>query len=249
LINKLGIPKLLQLTGLNSEMPKNAKAQEKLENIIISLRDGLSEFASLIEDINKSSSMLLKLFSKTQKELKSIKLGKHSVASAPATAAAVPRVGIKSGQNAREKAANLLFNMLSGGPGEGGSVPTAAASAPPSGPSSRSGPPSAPKSGPPGRPPSAPPSAPAKSPSGLPPPPKLPPKAPGAGPPGVKANPSFMKAPPGMSPPPSKPPAAPMASGSAPAAPVAAGGGAGLSSLRDEMLKELDRLKKIMRGG
>ena len=67
-------------------MPKNAKAQEKLEKIIISLRDGLSEFASLIEDINKSSSMLLKLFSKTQKELKSIKIGKHSVASAPAAA-------------------------------------------------------------------------------------------------------------------------------------------------------------------
>ena len=49
-------------------MPKSAK--DKLENIITSLRDGLSEFASLIEDVNKSSSMLMKLFSKTQKELK-----------------------------------------------------------------------------------------------------------------------------------------------------------------------------------
>ena len=235
-------------------MPKNAKSQAKLENIIISLRDGLSEFASLIEDINKSSSMLLKLFSKTQKELKSIKIGKHSVSSVPAAAQSARPMG-KTGQNAREKAANLLFNMLSGGPG--GSAPATAAAtsgppsggAPPSGPPSRSGPPSAPprKSRAPGTPPRAPP---AKSPSGLPPPPKLPPKSPGAGPPGVTASPSFMKGPPGMSPPPSKP-NAPMASRSAPAAPVAAGGGggAGLSSLRDEMLKELDRLKKIMRGG
>jgi hypothetical protein len=238
-------------------MPKNAKTQEKLENIIISLRDGLSEFASLIEDINKSSSMLLKLFSKTEKELKSIKVGKYDVESTPAAASATqPMVGIKSGQNAREKAANLLFNMLSGTQG-GGSAPVIASSGPASagtplsGPPSRSGPPSAPASGPPGRPPSAPPSAPMKSPSGLPPPPKLPPKTPGAAPPGVSAQPSFMKGPPGMSPPPSKPPTAPMTAGSAPAAPVAAGGGggAGLSSLRDEMLKELDRLKKIMRGG
>ncbi len=231
-------------------MPK--KSQEKLENIIISLRDGLSEFASLIEDINKSSSMLLKLFSKTQKELKSIKIGKHDVSSETISAPA-GRPMAHSGQNAREKAANLLFNMLSGGQ-EGGSAPATASApsgppsigAPPSGPPSRSGPPSAPPALA-GSPPSAPP---ARSPSGLPPPPKLPPKSPGAGPPGVTASPSFMKAPPGMSPPPTKPPAAPMASGSMPAAPVAAGGGgAGLSSLRDEMLKELDRLKKIMRGG
>ncbi|MBN2157147.1 MAG: hypothetical protein JW776_13970 [Candidatus Lokiarchaeota archaeon] len=230
-------------------MPKNAKAQEKLENIIISLRDGLSEFASLIEDINKSSSMLLKLFSKTEKELKSIKLdrGTHAVTSTATPAA--PIVGIKSGQDAREKAANLLFNMLSGGTSGAESPATSTVSAHPSSPPLRSGPPSS-SSGPPGRPPSAPPSAPAKSPSGLPPPPKLPPKAPGIPTPGVSTQPSFMKAPPGMSPPPSKP-GAPMTAGSPPAAPVAAGGGggAGLSSLRDEMLKELDRLKKIMKGG
>jgi hypothetical protein len=49
-----------------------------------------------------------------------------------------------------------------------------------------------------------------------------------------------MRGPPG-SPPPGAAPAA-----SSPSPPA---GGSSLGSLRDEMLKELDRLKKIMRGG
>ena len=73
-----------------------------------------------------------------------------------------------------------------------------------------------------------------------------PPKAPpGGGPP--KA-PTFAKrpvapgAPPGGGPPSAGPPKTPGAPAAAPQA------GGGLSSLRDEMLDELNRLKKIMRG-
>ncbi|MHA1874920.1 MAG: hypothetical protein ACTSUC_00580, partial [Promethearchaeota archaeon] len=89
-----------------------------------------------------------------------------------------------------------------------------------------------------------PPKAPAADPSArsnLPPAPKLPP-TPGSGPPKAPSGatvqtPSFAKRP--------AAPAGPPGRASTPAAPQAGGG---LSSLRDEMLEELNRLKKIMRG-
>jgi len=67
---------------------------------------------------------------------------------------------------------------------------------------------------------------------------------------GVVQTPTFAKRP--MAPATGVPPRPPSAASTAPvaAAPVAAApqAGGGLSSLRDEMLEELNRLKKIMRG-
>ncbi|MGM0469780.1 MAG: hypothetical protein ACQERB_13350, partial [Promethearchaeati archaeon] len=72
-----------------------------------------------------------------------------------------------------------------------------------------------------------------------------PPKAPTSGPPSTPASSGPPKAPtsgPPSTPASAGPPAAPRAPATAPKA------GGGLSSLRDEMLDELNRLKKIMRG-
>jgi hypothetical protein len=85
----------------------------------------------------------------------------------------------------------------------------------------------------------------------LPPAPKLPPTA-GSGPPqapnkGIVQTPSFAKRPtPTTRPATGVPPRPPGAPTTPPAVAPQAGGG--LSSLRDEMLEELNRLKKIMRG-
>ncbi len=72
---------------------------------------------------------------------------------------------------------------------------------------------------------------------------------PPSGPPGAVKKPSFSKKPPGPKGPPSGPPGSkPPSSGGGGGGGGGEGGG-GLGGLRDEMLNELDRLKKIMRGG
>ncbi|MHA1562311.1 MAG: hypothetical protein ACTSPA_09330 [Promethearchaeota archaeon] len=216
--------------------------KDKLNQIIKFLMDG-------IEDLTDSLDATSKSITSFQKSL--------------------VKVNVVTGGKAvaRDKAASLLFNMLSTSPaGEAGQatvgLPPAAKAAPPSGPPRagppssppsgppkagppKSGPPSSPPSGPPSGPPRAgPPSAPSKGapkapPSKLPPPPKLPPapgsSGPPSGPPGAVKTPSFAQR-----------PAAP--SGSPSAAAPSGNSEPGLGGLRDEMLKELERLKKIMRG-
>ena len=236
--------------------------KDKLTQIIKFLMDGIGDLTESLDATSKSITSFQKSLVKVKKDLKRVKEIKVKKG---VSATVEPTAPVVTGGKAvaRDKAASLLFNMLSTTPAEAGQAPTSlppvSSAAPPSGPP-RAGPPSGPpkgppkagppkgppKAGPPSGPPKGPPSAPSKGaskgpPSKLPPPPKLPP-APGSagppsGPPGAIKTPSFAQR-----------PVAP--SGSPAAAPAAASGNSepGLGGLRDEMLKELERLKKIMRG-
>ncbi|MFX0187914.1 MAG: hypothetical protein ACFE8A_09270 [Candidatus Hodarchaeota archaeon] len=216
--------------------------KKKINRVISFLKKGLSGLADELEGTVEGINEFIKSLSKAQKDLKEIPAEGEvqTVSTSSKKVAATPGA-------AKTAAASTLFTLLSG-PSEGEQVsptPTAAVAAPsdmakPSG----GGPPKAPSIG-------GPPKAPAKaSPpsrgSDLPPAPKLPPGAGGGtGPP--KAPAAFgayakrAPAPAGGGP--------PSATGmpSAPTATTAQVGG-GLGSLRDEMLEELTRLKKIMRG-
>ena len=219
------------------------------------MKKGLSSLADDLEDTVKGLQDFIKSLAKAQKDLKGVEATEEVKTVSTSSKRVVAPAG---GGVAKTKAASTLFSLLSGGPGEVAAAPTAAAaSGPPTaaasippvpsagGPPKRAGPPSRT-----GGPPKAPSAGPPKAPSAggppkrgdLPPAPKLPP-SPDSGPPvapaGVSKVPSFAK----RSGPPTPPGVA------APAAPAAAAkAGGGLSSLRDEMLEELSRLKKIMRG-
>ena len=229
-----------------------SKEQKKLERVINFMKKGLTSLADDLEETVKGINDFIKSLAKAQKDLKEVSVVEevHTVSTSS------KKIVAPSSGEAKTAAASTLFSLLSGGTPASTPTPTAApmaaipaAPAPPSG-----GPPSAPKhpgAGPPRSP--APPApvtggGPPKKPS-LPPAPKLPPagggpptappgapKGPSAGPP---AAPAFAKRP---GPPSAGPPAAPTAT------PIAPKAGGGLSSLRDEMLDELNRLKKIMRG-
>ncbi|MFX0039596.1 MAG: hypothetical protein ACFFCY_15945 [Promethearchaeota archaeon] len=233
-----------------------SKEQKKIERVINFMKKGLASLADDLEDTVKGINDFIKSLAKAQKDLKEVSVAEE----VQTVSTSSKKVVAPASANAKTAAASTLFSLLSGGspattPSAAPMTSIPAAPAPPGG-----GPPSAPKApamGPPkapsAGPPSAPPSGgPPKKPS-LPPAPKLPPAgggppaAPSAGPPkapsaGPPAAPAFAKRP---GPPSAGPPAAPMTPGAASVAPKAGGG---LSSLRDEMLDELNRLKKIMRG-
>ena len=226
-----------------------SKEQKKIERVINFMKKGLTSLADDLGETVKGVNDFIKSLAKAQKDLKEITVGEEvQTVSSSSTKIVAPTTG-----SARTAAASTLFSLLSGsGDGQAPGVPattTAPMSAPPAPPTASSGPPSAPPTGPPkapGSPPSAPPSGPPQK-GNLPSPPKLPPSGPPkapVGPPQAGSPPkapAFAKRP---AAPPAGPPKAP-----GPAAPVAAPqAGGGLSSLRDEMLDELNRLKKIMRG-
>ena len=208
---------------------------------LTSLSDDLEETVKGINDFKKSLSKALKDLKdvSTKPGLKTVSTSSKKV------------VPTSTGQ-AKTAAASTLFNLLSGTPGaaQHGPPTTTASISPMVG-----SPPKSPSVGPPKRPASgAPPKAPVSGGppkrSNLPPAPKLPPTA-GSGPPmapnkGGVQTPTFAKRPaaPATGSPP-RPPGAATTAAPAVAAPQAGGG---LSSLRDEMLEELNRLKKIMRG-
>jgi len=222
------------------------------------MKKGLTSLADDLDDTVKGINDFIKSLGKAQKDLKEITVGEEVQTVSTSSKKIVPT----STGEAKTAAASTLFTLLSGSGGAPvattpGAPPMSAAPAPPA-PPSGGGPPSAPpKAGPPSAPPTGPPKAggPPKRPN-LPAAPKLPPT--GGGPPaappsggGPPKAPTFAKrpvapgAPPGGGPPSAGPPKSP----GAPAAPSAAPqAGGGLSSLRDEMLDELNRLKKIMRG-
>ncbi|MFW9969614.1 MAG: hypothetical protein ACFFDF_05385 [Candidatus Odinarchaeota archaeon] len=227
-----------------------SKDQKKIERVINFMKKGLTSLADDLEETVKGINDFIKSLAKAQKDLKEVSVVEEvQTVSTSSKILAAPRAG-----DAKTAAATTLFSLLSSGSPV--STPTAAptiniptAPAPPSG----RGPPSAPKP-PVAGPPSS--GGPPKKPT-LPPAPKLPPA--GGGPPSAPpsggspiapsgvppAAPTFAKRP---GPPVAGPPSAPSAP-SAPSGPtVAPRAGGGLSSLRDEMLDELNRLKKIMRG-
>jgi hypothetical protein len=243
-----------------------SKEHKKIERVINFMKKGLTSLADDLEETVKGINDFIKSLGKAQKDLKEITVGEEVQTVSTSSKKIVPT----STGEAKTAAASTLFTLLSGSGGAPASVTPAAPpmsaapappsaggippSAPPSGPPKAGGPPKMP--GPPSAPPSGPPSGGAapKRPN-LPPAPKLPPsggappiappQAPGAPP---KA-PAFAKRPaaPPSGPPSGGPPIAPGAPAAAPS-PAAPQAGGGLSSLRDEMLDELNRLKKIMRG-
>jgi len=205
---------------------------------LTSLSDDLEETVKGINDFKKS-------LNKALKDLKNVSMEPELKTVSSSSKHVVPS---STGQ-AKTAAASTLFNLLSGSPSAAQQAPpTATASVSPT----IGGPPKRPASG---APPKAPIAGARPKRSNLPPAPKLPPTA-GSGPPqapnqGTVKTPSFAKRPTPPAAPaagiPARPPGAPSAAPAA--APVSAPqAGGGLSSLRDEMLEELNRLKKIMRG-
>jgi hypothetical protein len=223
--------------------------KKKINRVISFLKKGLSGLADELEGTVEGINEFIKSLSKAQKDLKEI----PAESEIQTVSTSSKQVAATYGQ-AKTAAASTLFTLLGGAPeGEQASpTPTAAVAAPSGAPKpSGGGPPKAPSGG-------GPPKAPAKAgpPSGggkLPPAPKLPPDAGGGTvpPKAPTSSGAFAKrAPtPAGGGPQSAPGAPPKAPGmpSAPRATAAQAGG-GLGSLRDEMLEELTRLKKIMRG-
>lgn len=249
-----------------------SKEEKKLNRVIGFLTKGLTGLADELESTIKNINEFKDSLQKAQKDLKTVEPEEEAEAVTTVSTSSQKVVAANPG-TAKSAAASTLFNLLSGTAGarSASSSPLAAPSLASPKPPASGGPPKAPAAGPPsapslGSPPKAPsavpvagpPSAPSsggppKKGANLPPAPKLPP-APGSGappqaPPGVKA-PAFAKRP--------EQPMASVggggegveaaASSGVSGAPLAAKPGGGLGSLRDEMLDELNRLKKIMRG-
>ncbi len=239
-----------------------SKEQKKIERVINFMKKGLTSLSDDLEETVKGINDFIKSLNKAQKDLKDVSVEEEI----QTVSTSSKKVVAPTDTTAKTAAASTLFNLLSGGgpPQPASPVsPMAVAPAAPvaSGSPSTGGPPKRPGgAGPPKAPSSG---APPKAPLGvtsrpnLPPAPKLPPTSGGAPPAapiaGVTQSPTFVKRPGPPAAPtagaPSRPPGAP-ATPSGPTSPMATAPkpGGGLSSLRDEMLEELNRLKKIMRG-
>ncbi|MHA1459449.1 MAG: hypothetical protein ACTSQR_07295 [Promethearchaeota archaeon] len=217
------------------------------------MKKGLTSLSDDLEDTVKGINDFVKSLNKALKDLKNVSIEPEL----KTVSTSSKKVVATSDGTAKTAAASTLFSLLSGNPAPTQEMPsaTAATVSPTVG-----GPPKAPGKGPPKRPASgAPPKAPTKGGppkrTNLPPAPKLPPTSAGAPSKAPDSStvqaPSFAKRPiPPKAPTagvPARPPGAPTAPSVGPPAAAAQAGG-GLSSLRDEMLEELNRLKKIMRG-
>jgi hypothetical protein len=229
-----------------------SKEQKKIERVINFMKKGLTSLSDDLEETIKGINDFIKSLAKAQKDLKEVSV----VEEVQTVSTSSKKIVASTTGQAKTAAASTLFSLLSHGtPAKTpATVPTATVPAAPTPPGA--GPPKAPAGG---GPPKVPPSGgPPKAPAGggaplrpsLPPAPKLPPA--GGGPPKAPSTPKGA-APPKA--PVTGPPAAPAFAkrpeppgGKPPTAAVAPQAGGGLSSLRDEMLDELNRLKKIMRG-
>ena len=242
-----------------------SKEYKKIERVVNFMKKGLQSLSDDLEDTVGGINDFIKSLNKALKDLKDVSL-KPEVKTVSSSS---KKVITPASGTAKTAAASTLFSLLSGSPGPAQQAPAASVAGglpkapvagglpkvpvkggPPKVPA-KGGPPKVPvKGGPPKKPAtSGPPRAPvAGGPpkrANLPPAPKLPPTS--GGPPqapsaGVVQAPSFAKRP--------APPGAPVTGiPPRPATPATAPtAGGGLSSLRDEMLEELNRLKKIMRG-
>lgn len=239
--------------------------KKKINRVIAFLKKGLESLADELEGTVKGINDFLESLNKAAKDLTEMPLEEEVTESTSSAKIAAPPAGAKT------VAASTLFNLLSGTAGGESKAFVAAAPTLSAAPSAPTGAPKPPGGGPPKAPTAGSPKPPAASEAGspaahpsrggnLPPAPKLPPTPGSGGPPKPPAaGGSFAKRPPGApsgapTPPeppgiPSAPPSAPPRAGIPSAAPATASAtGGGLSSLRDEMLTELTRLKKIMRG-
>jgi hypothetical protein len=217
-----------------------SKEYKKIERVVSFMKKGLTYLSDDLEETVKGINDFKKSLNKALKDLKDV----SSEPELKTVSSSSKRVVAPTDGTAKTAAASTLFSLLSGSPAPAQEIPaaTAATTSPTvGGPSTTlgKGPPKRPATG---VPPTAPSSGGPPQRANLPPAPKLPPssghippQAPSAG---AVPTPSFAKRP--------MPPAAPTAG--PPAAPAAPQAGGGLGSLRDEMLEELNRLKKIMRG-
>ncbi|NVM17072.1 MAG: hypothetical protein HWN80_05100 [Candidatus Lokiarchaeota archaeon] len=235
-----------------------SKEYKKIERVVNFMKKGLTSLSDDLGETVKGINDFIKSLNKALKDLKDVSI-EPELKTVSTSSKQV--VGASTGQ-AKTAAASTLFNLLSGGHGtapQGPPIATASAS-PTVGKPSKSPSVGPPKKPPRGAPPKAPITGGPPKRSNLPPAPKLPPTA-GSGPPqapnkGIVQTPSFAKRPTPPAAPatgiPARPPGAPTApsgiSTPAPAPITAPQAGGGLGSLRDEMLEELNRLKKIMRG-
>jgi len=232
------------------------KEQKKVERVINFMKKGLQSLSDDLEETVKGLNDFIQSLNKALKDLKEVEVTPQAHTVSTSSKKVIGEAPIQ----AKTAAASTLFNLLSGGAPSASSPPISAPSLPTGptatavGPPKITGPPKRPSDG--GSPPQAPvamtgpPKAPTGGPpmrSNLPPAPKLPPTA-GSGPPKAPGGPTVQTPSFAKRPGPPGPPIAPTTPPGRSNAPTAPQTGGGLSSLRDEMLEELNRLKKIMRG-
>jgi len=226
-----------------------SKEYKKIERVVSFMKKGLTSLSDDLEETVKGINDFKKSLTKALKDLKDVSIEPEL----KTVSTSSKKVVAPADETAKTAAASTLFTLLSSSPAPAQEMPTAtAATASPT----LGGLPKAPGTSPPKRPatgvpPKAPTTGGPPKRTNLPPAPKLPPSS-GSMPPnapssGVVQAPAFAKRPTPPAAPttgvPARPPGAPVSS---PAPAPQAGGG--LGSLRDEMLEELNRLKKIMRG-
>jgi hypothetical protein len=233
-----------------------------IQRVINFLYDALDRFQDTVGELNASIASLMDGLKKAQGDLTGTGLQRATI-DRSAVAAAITK-GPQDSAGSREK----LIALLSGKgiapprpapaapaapPGAVGRPPIPASAAPraPAMPPPSAMPPRPPAAGPPAamppRPPAAgPPAAMPPRPPAAGPPAAMPPRPPAAGPPA--AAPAMAPPTLPMAGPPRPAVPAPTAGAAGPAGPVPAGGAPTISGLRDEMLKELKRLKSIMKG-
>jgi len=222
-------------------LPSDEKA---ISRVIKYLRKSLGDLSDVLQDTVDQINDFSKSLKKAENDIKGVKVSKEKTVSSSSVKLTSES---QTAGTAKTQAASTLFSLLGG---VGGSKTPATAAARGRPPSPISKPPT--KIGPPTRagapkPPTKKGSSTAPPSKSLPPPPKLPPAKGKAGAPsidkGVLQTPSYVKRP--------APPASPPGPSGAippPAPAVAPQAGGSLGTLRDEMLDELSRLKKIMRG-
>ncbi len=225
-----------------------------IQRVINFLYDALDRFRDTMSDLNQNVSVLMDSLKKAEGDLAGT--GYQATGTdRSAVLTTISKRGAQSSSSSREKLISLLSGQRPTPPRPAATARAAAPRAP-----AAAGPPRRPAAGPPRPPVGAPPAAgPPRAPAAGPPRPPVaappavgPPQRPAAGPPRPP-----VAAPPAAGPPrpaapaaagPPRPAAPTLAGPPRPAGPAAGGGAPTISGLRDEMLKELKRLKSIMKG-
>ncbi|MHA1426309.1 MAG: hypothetical protein ACTSQI_09965 [Candidatus Helarchaeota archaeon] len=223
-----------------------------IQRVINFLYDALDRFQDTMTELNQNVSALMGSLEKARGDLSGTGITRTGT-DRSAVLSTISKRGAVNSSSSREKLIALLSGkpIAPAAPAAASRPPTRPAAAPPrppvAGPPSAAAPPRPPVAGPPSA------AAPPRPPVAGPPSAAAPPRPPVAGPPSAAAPPRPPVAgPPTAGPPaaaPPRPPVAPppTAGPVRPAAPAAAGTPT-ISGLRDEMLKELKRLKAIMKG-
>ncbi len=237
-----------------------------IQRVINFLYDALDRFQDTMNEVNQNVSALMGSLEKARGDLSGTGITRTG-RDRSAVLSTISQRGAVSSSSSREKLIALLSGqaVTPGAPAPASAAPARPAAGPPrppvAGPPPAAGPPRPPVAGPPPtagppRPPTAappasagPPRPPVAGPPSAGPPSAGPPRPPTAAPPASAGPPRPpVTGPPPAAGPPRPPVAGPPTAGPARPAAPAAGGTPTISGLRDEMLKELKRLKAIMKG-